>query len=79
MAIEHKKDFIKIQDSLIRISKIDSVKMRTVSKANNFGKVSDVSFPEIIISIGADKHVFVFENDREQLEAFKEISQIIGE
>lgn len=78
MVIEHKGDFIKIQSSLIRIAKIDSVKMRTVIKANNFGKVSDEAVVELIISIGADKHVFAFENEQEQIGAFGEIEKIIA-
>lgn len=43
MDIENKSQFIKIQGSLIRISKIDCVKARHIIKANNFGKISDES------------------------------------
>jgi hypothetical protein len=77
MPIERKKQFIKIQNTLIRISKIDSVKTRYTVKANNFGKVSDESYPEIIISVGSDKYVFVFESEAEQARIFAEIEQVI--
>lgn len=77
MDIENKNQFIKIQGSLIRISKIDSVKARYVVKANNFGNVADESYPEIIISTGADKHVFVFTTEIEQTQTFAQIEQII--
>jgi hypothetical protein len=75
--IENKNKFIKIENSLIRISKIDSVKTRHIIKANNFGKVSDESFPEIIISVGADKYVFTFETGQKQADAFALIEEII--
>jgi len=75
--IENKNQFIKIENSLIRISKIDSVKTRHIVKANNFGKVSDESFPEIIISVGPEKYIFTFENLQKQAEAFALIEEII--
>lgn len=77
MQIENKAPFIKIQNTLIRITKIDSVKTRYIVKANNFGKVSDESLPEIIISLGADKYVFSFETEAQQADAFALIEQII--
>lgn len=77
MEIENKDQFIKIQNTLIRIAKIDSVKTRHIVKANNFGKVSDESLPEIIINVGADKYVFTFESEAKQAKAFAQIEQII--
>ncbi|RKR82705.1 hypothetical protein BDD43_2890 [Mucilaginibacter gracilis] len=77
MQVENKNQFIKIQNPLIRIAKIDLVKTRYVVKANNFGKISNGSFPEIIVGVGSDKHVFAFENEAEQAEAFTQIEQII--
>ena len=77
MEIENKNSFIKIDDSLIRITKIDSVKMRHIVKANNFGKISDESYPEIIVSVGADKYVFPFATEAAQKDAFKQIEKIV--
>jgi hypothetical protein len=77
MKIERKGPFILIENSFIRISKIDMVKTRHIIKANNFGKVSDESLPEVIISVGTDKHVFNFNTEEEQIKAFDTVQQII--
>ncbi|EHQ29402.1 hypothetical protein [Mucilaginibacter paludis] len=77
MHAEQKNQFVKIQDTLIRISKIDSVKTRHIVKANNFGNISDESLPELIISAGTDKYVFMFEDKASQQQAFTELEMII--
>ena len=79
MPIEQVNKFIKIQNTLIRISKIDAVKTRHIVKANNFGKISDETFPEVILSVGNDKYVFVFPNEAEQQDAFNVIENIIAQ
>jgi hypothetical protein len=77
MPIEAKGLFIKLQNTLIRTSKIDSVKTRHLVKVNNFGKAANDSFPEIIVSVGIDKYVFAFETEAEQAAAFADIENII--
>jgi len=77
MHIEDKSPFIRIDNSLIRVSKIDSLRARQITKPNNFGKVSDAFFAEIIVSVGADKHVFEFKTEAEQNTAFVFIEKII--